>query len=202
MARDRKKEIIDCAEDVVREQGLMALTYEAVAQRLEVTKQAIIYWFPKKEALMAELNVRAIRNEAEALRAAVDGLPPEEAVRAVVHTMLRHHESNRWDSLRLLYVVPQTLPEARVLISHERRAEEVYPVTEAFYDAFETALRPALGSRARQAAVSIHLAAMGLANMAALMDSIDDAMKQQMPALADALSDLIAEGVEGRVAED
>jgi len=192
---DRSDQILGAARALLQVHGVADLTFESIARDLGVTKQAIIYWFRTKEELLGELHMLALADESEALAAAVRDQPPERAVRAMVRTLLQHHAARSWEEFRLLYMTAQLVPSTRTLLSPEQRAESVYPVTGAFYDSFEQALRPALGERARTAAVSFHLAAIGLATMSGLMDALGDQMRTPIPELAEVLTDRLVAGL-------
>lgn len=197
---DRRPEILAQARALLRSEGLAGLTFEAVAQRLGLTRQAVIYWYPSKEHLLAEVVLVVIREESEALQRAVQGAAdPGDAVRAVLRAMLDHHGAAGWEELRVIYMSTQLVAEHRRLLGPEDRAAHLYPTTAAFYAAFEEALRPAAGPQARRLAVAVHMAGLGLATMAGLQDSIGDRMAEPMHDYADALADLLARGLSAPV---
>ena len=62
------RDAIQCAaKDIVREEGPDKLTFDAVAARVGVSKQAVLYWFPNKARLVEALVRPALEAEAKAL---------------------------------------------------------------------------------------------------------------------------------------
>ncbi|MGI9395479.1 MAG: TetR/AcrR family transcriptional regulator, partial [Boseongicola sp.] len=69
MARKNAKtagRILDEARAIVRESGPDKLTFDAVAERVGITKQAVTYWFPNKARLVEALVRPALKAEAAA----------------------------------------------------------------------------------------------------------------------------------------
>lgn len=195
---DRPQQILAVARQLLLDQGLAGVTYEAIGQQLGVTKQAVIYWFRTKEDLLRALALDAVAAESQALQDAIATEPADLQVpRAVLHAMLRHHSQRGFADLRLMYMSSQLLPEARTILRPEDLQQAVYPVTGAFYAALAARLEPRVGQRARVVASSIHLAGLGLCTMAGLMEATGDTMKASFEAQADALGDLFAAGLEG-----
>jgi len=52
---------------MVERAGLTGLTFQALADTLGVSKQAILYWYPSKWELIADCGVPILRQEADAL---------------------------------------------------------------------------------------------------------------------------------------
>jgi AcrR family transcriptional regulator len=59
--RDTRRRILSAAAEIVASQGMAGVTFDAVAARLKMTKQAVIYWFPTKIALLSELALPGLR---------------------------------------------------------------------------------------------------------------------------------------------
>jgi AcrR family transcriptional regulator len=82
--RDRRKqEILTAALRVVTDEGLDALTVHHLAKRLDYTPGALYRYFPAKEALLAELERRAVVTLHEALGAAWQRVDAFAAARTV-----------------------------------------------------------------------------------------------------------------------
>ena len=58
---------------MVERAGLNGVTFQALADALGVSKQAILYWYPSKWELIADCGVPIIRQEADALIGALAG---------------------------------------------------------------------------------------------------------------------------------
>lgn len=56
--RVTREAIVEEARRLVAEQGTAALTFQALASTLGVSKQAIIYWYPSKRELVRDFACR------------------------------------------------------------------------------------------------------------------------------------------------
>ena len=61
--------ILDEARKLVRQGGPDKLTFDAIAARVGVSKQAVVYWFPNKASLVEALVRPALEAEDAAGRA-------------------------------------------------------------------------------------------------------------------------------------
>ena len=192
-AKDTREKILRTAAALVRSGGLGSLTFDAVARRLGVSKQAVLYWFPKKEDLIAAVAIPWIRDEARAALAAVEGAPDTAAaVRAFVRDVAEFHFADM-DRFRLLYIAPQS--GARPIRMTERLGEQVHPLTATIYDALEERLATRSNvSRieARRQAVAIHVAVLGLVMMVSMTEAMGDPLRHDRSDLVDALADLLS----------
>jgi AcrR family transcriptional regulator len=192
--RDTRREILSAGRRVVREGGPAALTFDAVAKRLGISKQAVIYWFPTKDALLAEIILPALRGEAEAAIAAVrEAEGPADAIARFARAIAHYHFSDL-DRFRLIYVVPQRPRRKAETRLSEGVLGQVHPVTSAMYDALEAAIGPhGSSSRAerRRRAVAIYMATLGVVLMAALTDATDDPLVHTPESLIESLVALL-----------
>ena len=84
-ASETSEKILAAARALVREVGPDRLTFDAVADRVGISKQAVIYWFPNKARLVEALVRPALEAESEAGIAAVrDGCESSAAIRDFV----------------------------------------------------------------------------------------------------------------------
>jgi len=178
-----KDRIILAAEGLLRDGGIGALSFDAIARVLGVSKQAVLYWFPSKADLLAELFAGWVRDEA---RAAIAALGPAAtgpaAIEAFVRALAAFHLS-ALDRFRLMYLVPQTL---RTPSDTADRA--VLPLIHAATNELYAALAGRLpGPEPRQRAVAIHAATLGLIMMLGLADGIGDPLKHGADELIAAL---------------
>lgn len=67
--------LLDAALDLIADDGVAALTYEALSARTGVSKGGLLYHFPSKDALLDALTERLVARYAEARRATTDELP-------------------------------------------------------------------------------------------------------------------------------
>lgn len=184
--KQTKDQILDIARDILANEGLGAVSFDAIARCLGRSKQAVLYWFPTKHDLLAALFLPWLEAEADTAIAALDlRETPAQAIGAFVRAISAFHFTDL-DRFRMMYLVPQTLkPTAQP--THQRTVlEQVHPVTDRLYSAFADNLdgHPAT---ARQHAVAIHSAVLGMVLMVGLGDSLNDPLKHGQTALVEAL---------------
>ncbi|MEW1861898.1 TetR/AcrR family transcriptional regulator [Streptomyces sp. NPDC088194] len=78
------REILEAAERQIAEDGPAALSLRAVARSLGMTVQALYHYFPKREALVTSLVAKEYEDLADALQAALDGVPDSSDVPRLV----------------------------------------------------------------------------------------------------------------------
>ncbi len=183
---DTRARILDAGLALIREGGPAALTFDAIAARIGMTKQAVLYWFPGKPALIAAIGLPLIRAEAQvAIAAARAATTPADARRRVVLALARFHLSDL-PRFRILYAASQTGPTE----GSSPPLESIYPITDAMYAAIAEALGG--GADARRQAVALHMAALGHAVLVGLTAAVDDPMKHTPEDLAETLAALVA----------
>lgn len=187
--------IVAAAMDVVRADGPDRLTFDAVAARVGVTKQAVLYHFPNKARLIEALVRPALEAESAVGLRAIKGVKAQDAPRAFLDRLAVHHMADL-DRFRLMYVAPQ-------IGQRPGRAGEMlttlgrqHPATTAMYDALaerlvETGRYPRL-VEARRAAAAIHTALLGLVLRMAMADALNQPLHHRADGLIDALLDVIA----------
>lgn len=185
--------ILDAAAGLFAVGGLEAVTFDAVAARLGVTKQAVIYWFPSKMALLSAMALPSLRAEAQTAIDAVAAAPcPAGAARAAVRAVIDFHLADL-ARFRLMYLSPQigATPAARRTAA--QLVEQIHPVTSTMYAAIAVALGG--GAKARETAVALHMAALGHVLMVAMTEAIGDPLRHAPERLADHLAEMLAAGV-------
>jgi AcrR family transcriptional regulator len=102
-----REEILEAASRVLLVRGIPGLTLAAVARELQLTKAALYYYFPSKDALVFELLYLNLGSHAavvgEAVARATSGAA---AVEALIRSAGAHYGAHK-DQLRLSYLVPQ-----------------------------------------------------------------------------------------------
>ena len=187
--------ILDEARKLVREEGPDKLTFDAVASRVGISKQAVIYWFPNKARLIEALVRPALEAEAAAGRSALrPGAHPDVAIRAFVQALAVFHMSDL-DRYRLMYVTPQIGQRPGRSGAMVTTLGRVHPATTEMYDALADCLKS--GGRydrlidARRAATAIHTALLGLILRMAMADQLNAPLRHRDHALIDALVDVL-----------
>jgi AcrR family transcriptional regulator len=129
-----RQEILDAVKKVLLDRGIAGLTLSAVARELELTKAALYYYFPSKDALVFELIYRDLAGHAEAVGEAVAGAASgAEALEALIRTSADHY-GNRMDELRLAYLVPQVGAAGAERLDAET-LEKIRPFNDRMYGA-------------------------------------------------------------------
>ncbi|AGZ45478.1 TetR/AcrR family transcriptional regulator [Actinoplanes friuliensis] len=87
---DTRQRLYEAAVELIAEQGFSATTVDDIALRAKVAKGTVYYNFASKTALFEELLRHGIGLLTTEFRAAVDGLPPRDAVAALVRAQLEY----------------------------------------------------------------------------------------------------------------
>ena len=87
---DTRQRLYEAAVELIAEQGFSATTVDDIALRANVAKGTVYYNFKSKNDLFEELLRHGIGLLTDAFREAVRGLPPREAVGALIRTQLEY----------------------------------------------------------------------------------------------------------------
>jgi TetR/AcrR family transcriptional regulator, cholesterol catabolism regulator len=87
---DTRQRLFEAAVELIAERGFSATTVDDIALRAKVAKGTVYYNFASKTVLFEELLRHGIDLLTEEFRAAVAGLPPREAVAALVRAQLEY----------------------------------------------------------------------------------------------------------------
>jgi AcrR family transcriptional regulator len=118
-----------------------ALTFQALALRLRVSKQAIIYWFPSKQVLLKDIWVPAILAEVEATRTAlVQAGSGAEAIELFLRSLITHHRSDL-GRFRMMYLSSQ-LGKNPLIIADELVLRPIHQHTSSLYQSLESLRHP------------------------------------------------------------
>lgn len=188
--------ILAAAREIVRTSGPDSLTFDAVAAKVGVSKQAVLYWFPNKARLIEALVRPALEAESAAGQGAItSGATPSQAIRAFVGALAVFHTSDL-DRFRLMYVTPQIGQRPGRNGQMLTTLGRIHPSTTDMYD--QLAVRLVEGGRygrlveARRAAAAIHTALLGLILRMAMADALNAPLRARNDALVEALVDVMA----------
>ncbi|MEM6387471.1 MAG: TetR/AcrR family transcriptional regulator [Pseudomonadota bacterium] len=188
--------ILAAAREIVRSSGPDALTFDAVAARVGVSKQAVLYWYPNKARLVEALVRPALEAESLAGQSAIaDGATAPEAIRSFISALAVFHTSDL-DRFRLMYVTPQIGRRPGRNGQMLTTLGRIHPATTDMYDTL--AIRLVEGGRyhhiagARSAAAAIHTALLGLILRMAMADALNAPQRARNDALVEALVDVMA----------
>ena len=180
-----KEQIIAIAQELLARDGLEQVSFDAIARMWGRSKQAVLYWYPTKQALLAALFLPALTAEAEAVeRALLSEFSESEAIAAFVKAMCAFHLSDL-PRFRMMYLAPQ-LTKTETADLGTDLLESVHLTTARTYAALAMRLdgEPEV---ARQRAVAIHASVLGLLLMHGLAEHLRDPLKYGVETLADAL---------------
>lgn len=183
--------IQDAALALVELGGLTGLTFQGLADALGVSKQAILYWYPSKWALIADCGLPMMQQEANALISALavsrDG---GDAIERLIRAFAGHY-ATRLPQFRVLYM-PQPLSTEFNLPEQQAALAPIHRVTSSIYASLESwiARDPEYAGdevSARQLAVAAHMSAVGLMTMFAAADAIGDPMVHRLDQMVEAM---------------
>ncbi len=174
-AKDPRLRFLTAARGIFRQGGLRKLTFDAVAAKLGVSKQAVIHWYPTKSHLVGALLVPALQGEAEAVLAACSAAGAEEGLRAGLYALAEYHLVDL-ERFRMIYLAPQSGTGIE-FAAHPDVAGQIHAITSEMYSALASCMKSPDSEKARLEAVSLHAAVIGIVTMVALGQSIGDPMK-------------------------
>ena len=198
-----RQSILQGAEAVLLRDGLDALTLEAIAAELGLTKQGLYYHYASKEALLTELALQEWTAAADAVQAATEAAAgAAEALEALVRSYVARYVG-RLPMFRLATQGAQLSPLAARL--GREQLEAIRPLNDRMYGPTERKLREA--QRAGQADAALdprrlafvaHTSAMGLLTMQLMVSAIDDPLRHGEQALVDELCRALRAAVGGK----
>lgn len=193
--RVTREAIVEEARRLVAEQGTAALTFQALASTLGVSKQAIIYWYPSKRELVRDFCLPALMEERDVVTVAMaDAKSAPEAIEAFVRTLVAHHLDDL-GRFRMLYLWIQFEPDIAVRQGDEHLLAPIHETTSASYDVLEEKIaldKSFVGSGdARRLAVAVDMAAIGLITMIAMAEAMNDPWRHSTESLVDSLIALL-----------
>ncbi len=193
---DTADRILAAAREIVRADGPDHLTFDAVAARVGVSKQAVLYWYPNKARLIEALVRPALEAESAAgMNAITQTATPDQAIRAFIGALAVFHTSDL-DRFRLMYVTPQIAQRPGRNGTMLTTLGRIHPATTEMYD--RLAGRLTEGGRytrlvdARRAAAAMHTALLGLVLRMAMADALNAPLRLREDALVDALVNVMA----------
>ena len=186
--RVTRERILEEAVRLVERDGVGALTFQALADTLQVSKQAVLYWYPSKWQLMADYSVPEMRKEADALLGAIAGSRhAADAIERFIRAFVRHYVQ-RLPQFRILYLLSPVGGEPNAP-EQQAALAPVHRITSSIYAALEAwiAGEPGYTANPRQLAVAVHMSAVGMMTMFALADALGDPMVHALDDMLDAM---------------
>lgn len=187
MSREKTSDqILEIAHELRATDGLEAVSFDAIARRLGISKQAVLYWYPTKRDLLTSLLLDCLVAETEAATYAVTDVSDRiEAIGSFVRAVANFHFCDL-DRFRMMYLLPQTTKKGSRNSVVTSTLSKVHRVTDRLYTALAARLEGDEAGRRREA-VAIHSAVLGLVLMFALADSLHDPLRHTESDLVEAL---------------
>ena len=194
--RITREAIVKEAVKIIAHKGAGAVTFQAIATAFGVSKQAIIYWYPNKWALVGDICLPFMREEAEVLLPALaETSSAQQAIDALIRNFVGHYIV-RLPQFRMLYL-PQPLGVIEPNEPDQQAAlAPLHSVTSSVYSALQDKIAADRSYSAdvssRRAAVAVHMAAVGLVTMFAAADALGDPMVHAEGDMVDAMIAVLA----------
>jgi len=173
-------EILEAARRVLLRKGIAGTTLDAVAREVGVSKAALYYYFPSKDALFFELVFGNLQSQAQAVHDAVEKTATgADALGAIVRESVKAF-TPRLDDFRLAYLHAQVAGQGAVHFGEQQFAR-IRPLNELWFAGAAKRLGEERKKRPGRAKVEPRLlaflawlASIGLLTMKGLVESQDD----------------------------
>jgi AcrR family transcriptional regulator len=193
-----REEILEAARRVLLRSGIAATTLAAVAREVGVSKTALYYYFPSKDALLFELVFGTLQSQALAVHAAVAKAGNgADALGAIVRESV-HVFASRLDDFRLAYLHGQVAGTGAVHFDQEQFAR-IRPLNELWFAGAAQILTKDAAPRAGRARVEprllaflAYLAAIGLLTMKGMVESVADPLRYSDEQIIDGFARVFA----------
>ncbi|HSQ64726.1 MAG TPA: helix-turn-helix domain-containing protein [Polyangiaceae bacterium] len=175
-----REEIVAAARRVLLRNGIAATTLDAVAEEVGLSKAALYYYYPSKDALLFEIVFSTIEAQSRAVHDAVaEAKDGGDALRAIVRETV-HTFASRLDDFRLVFLQGQVAGPGAVRVGAEQLAR-IRPLNELAYgDAAKMLAEDSKRRRGRahveprMMAFLANVAAIGLLTMKGMVESVGD----------------------------
>ncbi len=175
-----REEILEAARTILLERGIAGATLEAVAQTVGMSKAALYYYFPSKEALFFEVMFGAVQRQANAVHAAVGKAETGgEALTAVIRESVAAF-TPRMDDFRLAFLHGQVSGKSAVKLDADQFAR-IRPLNSLVLDLATQKLTAERKRSAKPPAVEprlmaflAYLSAIGMLTMKGMVEHLDD----------------------------
>jgi AcrR family transcriptional regulator len=178
-----REEILEAARRVLFRSGIAATTLDAVAREVGVSKTALYYYFPSKDALLFELVFGAFKAHSQAIHDAVERTKDGgDALRAIVRETVNAF-APCLDDFRLAFLHGQVAGQGAVHLNEQQFAR-IRPLNDLSFAGAAKRLTEERRKRRGRARVEprlmaflAYLAAIGLLTMKGMVESLDDPLK-------------------------
>jgi AcrR family transcriptional regulator len=197
--RERSRaEIVEAARRVLLRDGIAGTTLDGVAREVGLTKAALYYYYPSKDALFFDVMYASIERQAHALHdgvaRATDG---GDALRAIVRETVKTFSSNL-DDFRLAFLQPQVFGPGALEVGLGELAR-IRPLNDLAYQGAANMLaaewkqkRGKANVDARVMVFLANVAALGILTMKGLVECFGDPLLYSDEELIEALGNVFA----------
>jgi len=200
--RDRsREEILEAARRVLVREGVGGMTVAAVAKEAGLTKTALYYYYPSKDALLFELMYGVLRTHAQAVHDAVEGAKDGADALATLIRRSVTEFAPRLDDFRLAFLQGQVASPGSVHFDAEQFAR-IRPLNDLWLKGAATKLAQDRDERAGRAPVEprlmaflAYLAALGMLTMKGMVESVDDPLIYSDEQMIDGFAKIFAAAV-------
>ncbi len=175
-----REEIVEAARRVLLRDGIAATTLDAVAKEVGLTKAALYYYYPSKDALLFEIIFGVLEAQSRAVHDAVlEAKSGGDALRAIVRETV-HIYASRMDDFRLAFLHGQVARPGSVSLGAEQFAR-LRPLNDLTYAGAAKRLsedwkhgRGRANVEPRLMAFLANIAAIGALTLKGIVESVGD----------------------------
>lgn len=191
-----REEILFAARQVLMRSGVAATTLDAVAREVGMSKAALYYYYPSKDALLFELVFAAIDRQARAVHGAVEQTTDGGAALAALIRETVQAFAPRLDDFRLAFLHGQVAGPGAVHWN-SRQFERIRPLNDLIFAGAAKRVAAPRGKKKAAAAPAIdprlltflaYVSALGLLTMKGMVESLDDPLVYTDETLIDGLA--------------
>lgn len=176
------------------------MTLDAVAREVGVSKTALYYYFPSKDALLFELMFGELEAQARAVSDEVERAPDGEAALGALIAASVKSFGSRIEDFRLAFLQSQLASPGSVRLDAEQFAR-IRPLNDLLLAGAAKKLASSgasPGVEPRLLAFLAYLSAIGLLTMKGLVESLNDPLKYSDDELIEALARVFAAAARAR----
>jgi AcrR family transcriptional regulator len=171
-----REEIVDATRRVLARDGLPGTTLDAVAREVGLTKAALYYYYPSKDALLFDAVYDILERQAASISTAVDQTADGgAALRAIIRETILAY-AGRIDDFRAAYLHGQASGPGAVQVTPEQLAK-IRPLNDRMFAgaARRLAARPGRADvDPRMMAFLANVSALGVLTLKGMVESLDD----------------------------
>jgi AcrR family transcriptional regulator len=189
-----REEILEAARRVIVKNGVAAATLDAIAQEVGLTKAALYYYYPSKEALLFEIMFEIVSTQAQSVHDAVaKAKSGGQALRTIISETI-HRFAPRMDDFRVAFLQNQVAKPGTIRFEAEQFAR-LRPTNDLQWAGASKLLsedwkraRGRARVEPRLMAFLASMAALGVLTFKGMVEAVDDPLIYSDEQLIEALS--------------